>query len=153
MLWYRKFRFVQNMLYWRNSFEIMRRQQLRPTVQPETSPFRWAISTARHRLHQHTRLLPLLVCLPGTVFRTLSATWVPPKLLSDACWRRFCSHGISAPIAVYKSTQRHRHLTTEVSTLLWANSCYDRFHIVLCFLGRAPCLFSEAGLFCSGQSD
>jgi len=30
-------------------------------------------------------LLPLLVCLPGTVFWTLIAIWTPPKLLSGTC--------------------------------------------------------------------
>jgi len=57
-------------------------------------------------------LLPLLVLLPGTVFRTLSAVRTPPKLLSGACYRHFCSYGTVASSilggfacdSLYKST-------------------------------------------------
>ena len=61
------------------------RRSLCPTVQPETSPFRWAKYTARTTSPtQHVRppgFLPLLVRPHGTVFQTLSAIRTPPKLL------------------------------------------------------------------------
>ena len=52
------------------------RRSLSPTVQPETSPVRWAKSTARTTSPtQHVG--PLLVRLPGTVFWILSGVRNP----------------------------------------------------------------------------
>ena len=71
------------------------RRSLRPTVQAEKFPFRWAKSTARTTSPtQHVWPPGFYRCWSVRLEqfpRYLSATRMPPKLLAGTCWIQFCS--------------------------------------------------------------